>query len=76
MPKPFTVPADGGRVSVHLADPASARTVIRAEILPGNAVVHHCNVFLQPRARRTLRPLANSAPGSICLTKPAPGTRR
>jgi peroxiredoxin len=79
MPEPFTVPAQGVIEYQYFAvDPGFTedRWVQAAEIRPGNkAVVHHCNVFLQPPGRSDPEDLAEQgALGSYCLTMTAPGT--
>jgi peroxiredoxin len=77
--EPFTVPAQGTIDYVYLrVDPGfrEDRWIKAAEILPTNrAVVHHCNVFLQPPGidnPEELRPQGKL--GSYCLTQTAPGT--
>jgi hypothetical protein len=81
MPEPFKVPAEGVvEYQYFVVDPGfrEDRWVRAAEIRPGNrAVVHHCNVFLQPPgvADPTALPEAGvGALGSYCLTMTAPGT--
>jgi peroxiredoxin len=76
MPEPFTVPAEGVIEYRYFAvDPGfkEDRWVEAAEIRPGNrAVVHHCNVFLQPPGTDDLG--ETGALGSYCLAAMAPGT--
>jgi peroxiredoxin len=76
MPEPFRVPAEGVveyqfiEVDLGLKED---RWVRAAEIRPGNrAVVHHCNVFLQPPGAS--EPQEQGALGSYCLAALAPGT--
>jgi peroxiredoxin len=79
MPDSFTVPAEGViEYQYFVVDPGFTedRWVRAAQIMPGNrAVVHHCNVFLQPPGSTDptdVRPAG--ALGSYCLTMTAPGT--
>jgi peroxiredoxin len=76
MPGPFTVPAEGVVEYQFIeVDPGfrEDRWVQAAEIRPGNrAVVHHCNVFLQPPGAP--EPQEQGALGSYCLAAMAPGT--
>ncbi len=79
MPEPFTVPAEGVIEYQYFAvDPGlrEDRWIQAAEILPGNkAVVHHCNIFLQPPGVTDPKALPEAGPsGSFCLTMMAPGT--
>jgi hypothetical protein len=79
MPEPFTVPAEGTvEYQYFVVDPGfrEDRWVRAAEIMPGNrAVVHHCNVFLQPPGVNDPMALPEAGPGgSYCLTMMAPGT--
>jgi peroxiredoxin len=79
MPEPFTVPAEGTIEYVYVrVDPGfrEDRWVKAAEVLPGNrAVVHHCNVYLQPPGIDDPEALAEQgALGSFCLAITAPGT--
>ncbi len=79
MPEPFTVPAEGVIEYQYVrVDPGfrEDRWVKAAEILPGNkAVVHHCNVFLQPPGLDNPEDLREAGKlGSYCLTMTAPGT--
>lgn len=79
MPTPFRVPAEGVIEYQHVRiDPGFTqdRWVRAAEIRPGNpAVVHHCNVFLQPPGRDDPEDLSEAGKlGSYCLTMTAPGT--
>ena len=76
MPKPFTVPAEGViEYQYFEVDPGFTedRWVQAAEIRPGNrAVVHHCNVFLQPPGAEG--PAEQGALGSYALAAMAAGT--
>jgi hypothetical protein len=79
MPEPYTVPAEGVIEYVHISvDPGfhEDRWVKAAEIMPGNkAVVHHCNIFLQPPGHEDPADLGEVGKlGSFCLTMTAPGT--
>jgi peroxiredoxin len=79
MPEPFRVPAEGTIEYVHVrVDPGfrEDRWVKATEVLPGNrAVVHHCNVFLQPPGIDDPEVLKEQGKlGSHCLTLTAPGT--
>ena len=79
MPEPFTVPAEGVVEYQYIrVDPGfkEDRWVKAAEIRPGNrAVVHHCNVFLQPPGLDNPEDLGEVGQlGSYCLTMTAPGT--
>jgi hypothetical protein len=79
MPEPFTVPAEGVLEYQNVrVDPGFTedRWVRAAEIMPGNpAVVHHCNVFLQPPGIDDPEDLREAGKlGSYCLTMTAPGT--
>jgi peroxiredoxin len=79
MPQPYTVPAEGTIEYVYIrVDPElrEDRWIKAAEILPGNrAVVHHCNVFLQPPGLDDPEDLKEQGKlGSFCLTMTAPGT--
>jgi peroxiredoxin/mono/diheme cytochrome c family protein len=81
MAAPFTVPAQGAIEYQYFAvDPGfrEDRWVQAAEILPGNkAVVHHCNVFLQPPGigDPALLPDSVGSNESYCFTMMAPGTQ-
>ncbi len=74
--EPFTVPADGVlEYQYFVVDPGfrEDRWIQAAEIRPGNrAVVHHCNVFLQPPGSSDFA--EPGALGSFCLAAAAPGT--
>jgi peroxiredoxin len=76
MPEPFTVPAEGViEYQFFAADPGfrEDRWIQAAEIRPGNrAVVHHCNVFLQPPGTGDFGETGSL--GSYCLAAAAPGT--
>jgi peroxiredoxin len=76
MPEPFHVPAEGVVEYQFIeVDPGfhEDHWVRAAEIRPGNrAVVHHCNVFLQPPGAPG--PQEPGALGSVCLAALAPGT--
>jgi hypothetical protein len=76
MPEPFTVPAEGTiEYQYIVVDPGfhEDRWIQAAEIRPGNrAVVHHCNVFLQPPDNPDIQ--AQGELGSYCLVAAAPGT--
>jgi peroxiredoxin len=76
MPEPFTVPAEGVvEYQYFVVDPGfkEDRWVQAAEIRPGNrAVVHHCNVFLQPPGAS--EPMEQGALGSYALAAMAGGT--
>jgi peroxiredoxin len=76
MPEPFGVPPEGVVEYQFIeVDPGfrEDRWVRAAEIRPGNrAVVHHCNVFLQPPGAPG--PQEQRALGSTCLAALAPGT--
>jgi peroxiredoxin len=76
MPEPFTVPAEGVVEYQFIeVDPGfrEDRWIAAAEIRPGNrAVVHHCNVFLQPPGAPG--PQEEGSLGSYCLAAMAPGT--
>ncbi len=79
IPEPFTVPAQGAIDYVYIrVDPGfrEDRWIKAAEILPGNpAVVHHCNIFLQPPGMKNPEDLIPQGKlGSYCLTQTAPGT--
>jgi hypothetical protein len=79
IPGPFTVPAEGVvEYQYFVVDPGfrEDRWVQAAEIMPGNkAVVHHCNIFLQPPGVADPKALPEEGPGgSFCLTMTAPGT--
>jgi peroxiredoxin len=79
MPEPFTVPAEGAiEYQYFRVDPGFTedRWIRAAEIRPGNpAVVHHCNVFLQPPGVDDPEELRETGQlGSYCLTMTAPGT--
>jgi peroxiredoxin len=79
IPEPYTVPAEGTIEYVYIrVDPGfrEDRWIRAAEIMPGNpAVVHHCNVFLQPPGIKDPENLQPSGKlGSFCLTQTAPGT--
>jgi peroxiredoxin len=76
MPEPFHVPAEGvieyQYVEVDGGAPVD-RWVQAAEVRPGNrAVVHHCNVYLQPPGAPDF--MESGALGSYCLAAMAPGT--
>jgi peroxiredoxin len=76
MPEPFTVPAEGTiEYQYIVVDPGfrEDRWIQAAEVRPGNrAVVHHCNVFLQPPNSPDIQPQGEL--GSYCLIAAAPGT--
>jgi peroxiredoxin len=76
MPEAFPVPAEGVIEYQYVeVDHGAAvdRWVHAAEVRPGNrAVVHHCNVFLQPRGAPDL--IEAGKLGSFCLAAMAPGT--
>jgi peroxiredoxin len=76
MPEPFTVPAEGViEYQYFVVDPGfkEDRWVQAAEIRPGNrAVVHHCNVFLQPPGAS--EPTEQGSLGSYALAAMAGGT--
>jgi peroxiredoxin len=76
MPEPFGVPAEGiVEYQYVVVDGGAAvdRWVQAAEVRPGNrAVVHHCNVFLQPPGAPDF--MEAGALGSFCLAAMAPGT--
>jgi len=76
MPESFTVPAEGViEYQTFMVDPdfTEDRWVQAAEIRPGNrAVVHHCNVFLQPPGAR--EPAEQGTLRSFCLAAMAAGT--
>jgi peroxiredoxin len=79
MPEPFTVPAEGTIEYQYIrVDPGfkEDRWVRAAEVMPSNrAVVHHCNVFLQPPGYDDPEDLAEAGKlGSYCLTMTASGT--
>jgi peroxiredoxin len=79
MPEPFTVPAEGVIEYVHIrVDPGfrEDRWIKAAEILPSNrAVLHHCNVFLQPPGIDNPEDVRLQGQlGSFCLAITAPGT--
>jgi hypothetical protein len=79
MPREFTVPAKGVIEYQYFAvDPGfrEDRWVKAAEVMPGNrAVVHHCNVFLQPPGLHDPTELIEQGKlGSYCLTMAAQGT--
>lgn len=79
MPEPITVPAEGVIEYQYVrVDPGfrEDRWIEAAEIMPGNAaVVHHCNVFLQPPGVADPENLRETGKlGSYCLTMTAPGT--
>ncbi len=79
MPEAFTVPAEGTIEYQHIrVDPGfkEDRWVRAAEVRPGNpAVVHHCNIFLQPPGIDDPEDLREAGKlGSYCLTMTAPGT--
>jgi peroxiredoxin len=79
MPEPFTVPAEGTiEYQYFVVDPGfrEDRWVRAAEIRPGNpAVVHHCNVFLQPPGVEDPADVREQgALGSYALAMTAPGT--
>jgi peroxiredoxin len=79
MPEAFTVPAQGTiEYQYFRVDPGfrEDRWVRAAEILPGNpAVVHHCNIFLQPPGFDDPTDIAEQGKlGSYCLTMMAQGT--
>lgn len=79
IPKPFTVPAQGVVEYQYIAvDPGFREDVWvkAAEIRPGNAaVVHHCNIFLQPPGFSDPKMIAELGPlGSVCFTQTTPGT--
>jgi hypothetical protein len=76
MPQPFTVPAEGTiEYQYFVVDPGfrEDRWIQAAEVRPGNrAVVHHCNVFLQPPNSTDVQPQGEL--GSFCLIAAACGT--
>jgi len=79
MPRPFTVPAQGVIEYQYIRiDPGFTedRWIKAAEVMPGNrAVVHHCNVFLQPPGVDDPEQLGETGElGSHCLTMAASGT--
>jgi peroxiredoxin len=79
LPEPQTVPAEGVVDYLYISvDPGfrEDRWVKAAEVMPGNkAVVHHCNVFLQPPGVADPELMAEVGKlGSFCLTMMAPGT--
>jgi peroxiredoxin len=79
LPKPVSVPAQGIiEYQYFRVDPGFKDDVwvTAAEILPSNpAVVHHCNVFLQPPGMDDPKAIGEQgALGSICFTQTAPGT--
>jgi peroxiredoxin len=79
IPEPYTVPAQGAIEYVFIrVDPGfrEDRWIKAAEILPSNrAVVHHCNVYLQPPGIDDPEDLhAQGNLGSYCLIATAPGT--
>jgi hypothetical protein len=79
IPEPFTVPAEGTIDYVYIrVDPGfrEDRWIRAAEIIPGNrAVVHHCNIFLQPPGIDDPKdPRASGNLGSCYLTVTTPGT--
>ena len=76
MLQSFKVPAEGViEYQTFVVDPGfkKDRWVQAAEIRPGNrAVVHHCNVFLQPPGAK--EPTEQGTLGSFCLAAMAAGT--
>ncbi|HWG44482.1 MAG TPA: redoxin domain-containing protein [Gemmataceae bacterium] len=76
MTEPFTVPAQGTiEYQYFVVDPGfrEDRWIQAAEIRPGNrAVVHHCNVFLQPPGSDDIG--LPGVLGSYCLAAAASGT--
>ena len=79
MPEPFAIPAQGTiEYQYFRVDPDFKvdRWVSAAEILPGNAaVVHHCNVFLQPPGFDDPKDIAEQGKlGSFALAMTAQGT--
>ncbi len=79
MPRAFTMPAKGAIEYQYFAvDPGfrEDRWIKAAEVMPGNrAVVHHCNVYLQPPGFDDPKQLgAPGQLGSFCLTMMAQGT--
>ncbi len=76
MPRPFTVPAEGViEYQFIMVDPCfkEDRWVQAAEIRPSNrAVVHHCNVYLQPPGAS--EPREQGSLGSHTLAAMAAGT--
>lgn len=76
MPEPFTVPAEGIiEYQYFVVDPGfrEDRWIQAAEVRPGNrAVVHHCNVFLQPPDSPDIQ--SQGELGSFCLIAAAMGT--
>jgi hypothetical protein len=76
MPEPFTVPAEGTiEYQYFVVDPGfrEDRWIQAAEVRPGNrAVVHHCNIYLQPPGSADLA--EEGTLGSYCLAAAAPGT--
>jgi peroxiredoxin len=79
IPQPFTVPAEGAiEYQYFVVDPGfrEDRWVRAAEVRPSNsAVVHHCNVFLQPPETTDPTDIhPQGTLGSIALALTAPGT--
>jgi peroxiredoxin len=76
MPEPFSVPAEGTiEYQYFTVDPGfrEDRWIQAAEVRPGNrAVVHHCNVYLQPPGTSDI--VEEGTLGSYCLVAAAPGT--
>lgn len=76
MPRPFTVPAEGIiDYQYFVVDPGFTedKWIQAAEVRPGNrAVVHHCNIFLQPPGSDDIQ--FQGELGSYCLVAAAPGT--
>lgn len=76
MPEPFAVPAEGTiEYQYFVVDPSfqEDRWIQAAEVRPGNrAVVHHCNVFLQPPGSSDIQEQGEL--GSFCLIAAASGT--
>ena len=79
MAKPFTVPAEGVVDYQYVRiDPGfkEDKWIKAVEVMPGDpAVVHHCNVFLQPPGVDDPKMIAEiGALGSVCVTQYVPGT--
>ena len=76
MPQPFTVPAEGTiEYQLFVVDPGFTEDqwIQAAEVRPGNrAVVHHCNVFLQPPGSDGIQ--FQGELSSYCLVAAASGT--
>jgi peroxiredoxin/mono/diheme cytochrome c family protein len=76
MAEPFTVPAEGViEYQYFVVDPGFTedKWIQAAEVRPGNrAVVHHCNVFLQPPGSNDIQ--EQGTLGSCWLATYVPGT--